>query len=187
MLHIVGMGLCLAAVAARGAGAGPYRGIVDRNVFALKPPATNVVDTTPPPPPLKITLTGITTMLGNKRALMAVAVPNKQPETYMLTEGQRQGEIEVLEIDEKAGVVKVKNHGIPQSLDFKTDGAKPNPAPAVASTTPGVIPQPIPPPMPQANAAPGGNPQPQIPVRTIPTRSMRIPAPPGGTPPAPAE
>src|SRR6267378_902744 len=93
--------------------ANPYQGIVDRNVFALKPPPP------PPPPPAvdntkptgpKIILTGITTILG-KRALMKATLPRQnepgkppepaKEESFMLKEGERQGEIEVLEINDK--------------------------------------------------------------------------------------
>ena len=119
----------------------PYQSIVDRNVFSLKPPP-------PPADPaeankptaLKITLTGITTILGNKRVLMKTApTPGKagaEPKTeqsYILTEGQREGDIEVIEIDEKAGSVKVNNAGTVQTLTFEKDGAKlpATPAPAV--------------------------------------------------------
>jgi hypothetical protein len=180
---VLGIGLSVTSTTAFAAGSSPYQGIVDRNVFGLKPPVSaNVEEAPPPAPPLKITLTGITTILGNKRALMSVAIPNKQPESYILTEGQRQGEIEVLQINEKAGTVKVKNHGIEQTLDFKTDGAKANPVPAVANVTPGVIPQP------NAPAGPGNQPgvgtlQTPAPPRTIP-RMMRI-ATPEAAPPAP--
>src|SRR6188472_2241935 len=69
--------LCSGAIAIGADSGNPYQGIVDRNVFGLKPP--------PPPgkpeekkvdlPP--ITLTGITTILGNKRALMNVQSPGK--------------------------------------------------------------------------------------------------------------
>src|SRR5260221_849290 len=58
----------------------PYQSIVDRNVFSLKPPA-------PPADPaevnkptvVKITLTGVTTILGNKRVLMKTAPPPGKP------------------------------------------------------------------------------------------------------------
>jgi len=170
-------------------GSGPYQAIVERNVFGLKPPPAPVAEAPPPAPPLKITLTGITTILGNKRALMSVAVPNKPPETYMLTEGQRQGEIEVLSIDERGGAVLVKNHGIEQTLDFKTDGAKAQPPPVI----PGMIPppnrpaNPMPLPLPGTPQQPGGVPQlpqpnananPGLPSRQLPMpmRSLRVPA-----------
>jgi len=46
----------------------PYQGIVDRNVLGLKsPPPPPDPEANKPPPP-KILLTGITTILGNKRA-----------------------------------------------------------------------------------------------------------------------
>src|SRR5438874_469686 len=92
----------------------PYHGIVDRNVFGLKdpppPPPPNPDAGKPPTPP--ITLTGITTVLGNKRAFLTLQLPAKAPEpakiaSLMLTEGQRDGEVEVLEIDEKERTVKV--------------------------------------------------------------------------------
>src|SRR4051812_44337384 len=100
-------------VNARAIGDNPYQAIVDRNVFALKPaPVAAKVDpeaNKPPPPP--ITLTGITTILGSKRVFLTVNMPPKPPEqgkvqSFMLSEGQRDGEIEVLEIDEKNGIVK---------------------------------------------------------------------------------
>src|SRR5947208_16694459 len=45
----------------------PYQGIVDRNVFGLKPPPPPPAPPEPPKPPVNITLTGITTVLGKKR------------------------------------------------------------------------------------------------------------------------
>ncbi len=53
--------------------ANPYQGIVDRNVFGLKPPLPpSKGPDTDKPPPSKITLTGITTIFHDKRALMNV-------------------------------------------------------------------------------------------------------------------
>src|SRR5262249_475322 len=110
----------------------PYQNIVDRNVFSLKPPPTPADPAeTSKPTALKITLTGITTILGTKPVLMTTAAPQPKPgeatkteQSYILTEGQRDGEIEVLEIDEKVGSVKVKNAGTLQTLTFEKDGAK---------------------------------------------------------------
>src|SRR5438045_1291474 len=117
--------------------ANPYQGIIDRNVFALKPlpvaTKDNSKDANPPP---KITLTGITTILGKKQALMNVAMPAKPPEpakqkSFILAEGQRDGDIEVLEIDETSGTVKVDDFGTEMVLDINKDGAKlPATAPA---------------------------------------------------------
>jgi hypothetical protein len=159
----------------------PYQAIVDRNVFALKPPPpppTNNPDANKPPPP-PITLTGITTILGSKRAFMSVNMPAKPPEpakvqSYMLMEGQRDGDIEVLEIDEKAGMVKVNEFGSITNLTWEKNGLKmtggqPAPAPNPAG---GVPPPPHNPFNPAAGAA-GFN-------KAIPSRTLRLP----GTPTA---
>jgi hypothetical protein len=70
VLVLSSLALGTAAQAITDSSGGPYHGIIERNVFNLKPPAP------PPAPPdpisqaPKLTLTGITTILGNKRALM---------------------------------------------------------------------------------------------------------------------
>src|SRR5258708_17514997 len=161
--------------------ANPYQNIIDRNAFSLKPPP-------PPPDPeatkapvLKITLTGITTILGNKRVLMKTAPPPGKPgespkteQSYILTEGQREGDIEVIEIDDKAGSVKVNNAGTVQTLTFEKDGAKlpaTVPPPAVPGAAPGAAPIP---------GLPGARPfpQPTTPATTpsfqLPTRIPRL-------------
>ena len=126
--------------------AGSYEGIAERNVFHLHPPPLQ-----PPmdigsfrPPLPKITLAGTTSILGKKLALltMPAAQPNALPESMMLAEGQAQEGIEIREIDEKAGIVKIINHGEPQTLDFDHDGAKPS----GPLSTPGPNPARLPPP-----------------------------------------
>jgi hypothetical protein len=153
-----------------------YNGIVDRNVFGLKPP-------TPPPDPnankapekpSTITLTGITTILGNKRALLKVAIPARPPEpakdeNYMLTEGQRDGNVEVLEINERTGSVKVSNAGEISTLTFDKNGAK---LVASAPPVPGAMQSP-PPGMGMPGGASGGAAANPGTLRTIPTRTMR--------------
>jgi hypothetical protein len=180
-----GLSVCAAASAvtsnASNPSASPYDGIIDRNVFGLKPPP-------PPPdpeatktPPAKITLTGITTILGNKRALMKTPPPQGKPgeppkteQSYILTIGQREGDIEVIDIDEKAGSVKVNNAGTVLTLTFEKDGAKlpatpPPPAPGVP--VPGAIPA-LPNPAIPAGTQPGGS------GFTLPTRAIRtVPTP----------
>src|SRR5690242_1103292 len=103
-----GLAFCTATSAITVDSNNRYESITDRNVFGLKPPP-------PPPdpeaakaPPVKITLTGITTIIG-KRALLKTPPPPSKPgetskgeQSYILAEGQREGDIEVLEIDEKA-------------------------------------------------------------------------------------
>ena len=96
----------------------------------------------------KITLTGITTILGNKRALMKVAPSVAKPgqaskeESLILTEGQREGEVEVLQIDERAESVKVNNSGTVMTLTFEKDGAKLPATPAPRAVPP--VPSPLP-------------------------------------------
>jgi hypothetical protein len=123
-----------ANVGTAGANAGatfPYHGIARRNVFNLKePPSPSIVDLTPAIKPPQITLTLITTILGDKRAglkwLVAPSRPGEQPrqESHILSVGQAEGGVEVLAIDEVEGTVKIKNHGQLQTLSFTTDGAR---------------------------------------------------------------
>jgi hypothetical protein len=146
----------------------PYQGIVDRNVFGLKPPPPPVQTAPPKPPPVKITLTGITTILGNKRVLMKAPVPGAKPgapteQSYILAEGQRDGDIEVLQIDEKKGEVKINNAGEIVTLDWESNGIK-----GTAGGPPGITPgsaQPVNP------FAPPGNPG----MNPMPTRTLRLP------------
>jgi hypothetical protein len=75
-------------------------------------------------------LTGITSILGNKRALLEVEFPAKPPQpvkeqSYILTEGQRVGSIEVLEINEKTSRVKVDNSGAVTEITFEKTSPKP--------------------------------------------------------------
>jgi hypothetical protein len=102
---------------------------VDRNLFGLKPPAAEAGPEANKPPPPAIVLNGITTILGNKRALMKVQIPGKpgtpaKEEAFVLAEGQMFDGVEVLEIDEKIGSVKVNDYGTVTNLTFKENGAK---------------------------------------------------------------
>src|SRR6266404_1212974 len=174
-----GLAVCTAANAVTSAPSGsPYEGIVDRNVFGLKPPPPPPDPEASKPPPSKITLTGITTILGNKRALMKTPAapgkagePSKGEQSYILTVGQREGDIEVLDIDEKAGSVKVNNAGAIVTLTFEKDGAK---LPATAAPTPGAPGVPgLPAGIPAPGAAPytprGGSSGFSLPTRTLRT------------------
>jgi hypothetical protein len=114
----------------------PYAPIVVRNVFGLNPPPTNDANATQAEPPPKITLNGIMSILGRLQALYKVAGTAKpgQPakdESYILSEGQRQDEIEVIQIDEKNSLVTFNNHGTVQELPL----VKAN-APAGSTPTP---------------------------------------------------
>ena len=172
----------------------PYQGIVDRNVFDLKPPPAPGSDEPPPPPPPKITLSGITTILGARQVIMKAQLPPKPPEparekSYLLSEGDSEDDITVLAIDVDAGTVKVNNHGVLETLDIVKNGTKlpsaaaGNPGAPPMPTFPGTAPGAPPfPPLPAPGAAPGLQTIPQRPLRTMPARSGTyvLPPPRGG-------
>jgi hypothetical protein len=153
-----------------------YQGIVDRNVFALKPPPPPVPVEPPKPPAPNITLTGITTILGRKQALMKAQVSPKPGEpakevSYILTEGQRDGDVEVIAINEKAGTVKVNNQGVIQELNFEKNGVKLPSTPPPAGSPGASAGSPLP---------SFSRPTPGSPLKSIPTRSLRLPSSAGG-------
>jgi hypothetical protein len=112
---------CLLCTAGNARSANPYRAIIDRNVFGLRPLLQTKAE--PPRAPLpKITLTGITTLLKGKRALLKVQVSSKPPQkeqSYILAEGQREGPIQVLEINEKTAQVKLDSYGTITNITFE--------------------------------------------------------------------
>ena len=167
------LGLCSALLlSAFFSQANQYQEIVDRNLFGLKPPPSAESQAPPKPEMPKLTLTGITTILGNKRALLKTAPkPGKQgeaakEESYILAEGQRDGDIEVISIDEKAGIVRLTYGGDPVTLSFEKDGPK---GPGGPGGGPQGPPPGAPPQAPPGITRPG--------LRTIPTRSLRPPMP----------
>jgi hypothetical protein len=105
----------------------PYLGIVGRNVFRLKPPQSQARE--PASAPLaRVRAVGITTMLGDKRALLKVYLPARPPEparevACILKVGQREGPIEVLDINEIAGSVKVDNSGTGMILKLEKESS----------------------------------------------------------------
>lgn len=115
----------------------PYLPIVARNVFALVPiPTVDPASLAPPAePPPKITPNGIMTLFGKVQVLFKVAnkPPAGQPakeDSYVMGEGERQDEIEVVKIDGKAGLVTFNNHGTVQELALvaaKSGGGAPAP------------------------------------------------------------
>lgn len=104
----------------------PYHPIVAKNIFKLQdPPRLKQVETELPPL-AKVALTGITTILPRPLALLEWSEPGQQKKNYStLTEGQGEGPIEILRIDDKAGSVTIKNHGVTMTLTFEQNGAKP--------------------------------------------------------------
>lgn len=180
MYTLAAFALCTAANAATSDSSGsPYQGVVERNVFGLKPPPPPPDPEATKPPPPKIFLQGITTFGGTKRALLKAQMPAKPGEppkaeqsSFILAEGQREGDIEVLEIDAKEGTVKVNDFGTITTLDFKHNGIQQT----AAAPGPGAAPRPG-----GGLPAPGANPfTPAGGAQPIPTtRPMRLPLPAG--------
>lgn len=127
-------GLLVDTGASTGAAASrnPYQEIAARNIFGLRPPQPVHVEPPPAPPIPKIVLTGITTFFGEKRALLRVQVPAqpRQPakeESYILSEGQRDGQVEVLKINERTAHVTVEISGQVAEITFEKSPPPPSP------------------------------------------------------------
>lgn len=175
----------------------PYRVIVDRNPFGLQdppPPPDPSSLTNQPPVKVDAKLTGVSSDSSSKRAwLMIPPGPGRpQPKYLSLSEGDSDGDLKVLEINETETTVKVLNAGVPVTLNFKEHGLASPVAPVVHPGAPGAIPVPgvvpapgIPPPgIRTASAAaygqapsavPGTATQPSVnpALRTIPARNLR--------------
>ena len=105
----------------------PYASIVARNMFGLLPipPPDPNAGQPPADPPPKITPTGIMTIFGREQALFRVANKPKQgqparEDAYVLAEGERQDEVEVVKIDSVSRVITFNNHGAVQELPLET-------------------------------------------------------------------
>ena len=128
LLVALGLSVGTPALVAETAGH-PYLGIAGSNVFRLKSPQPP--PPSPPPVPLaRAKLVGITT-LGDKRALLKVSLLANPPEpakevSCTLAVGQREGPIEVLEINEVAGTVKVNNSDTVMVLTFEKESPRPH-------------------------------------------------------------
>jgi len=96
--------------------ASPYSAIVSHNSFGLvTPPSPTVQDAKTPPP--EITLNGLMTIFGDKRALFKVRNQSSGKEdSYILSEGQRDGDIQLLSVDVKGSSITVNNHGFIQTI-----------------------------------------------------------------------
>ena len=114
----------------------PYGPIMVRNVFGLNPPQPVDPNATQVDPPPKITPNGIMSILGQLQVLYKVAPKAGQPgakeESYVLSEGQRQDDIEVTHINEKSCIVTFNNHGTVQEIPLANTPAINTPAPGPA-------------------------------------------------------
>jgi hypothetical protein len=175
-----------------------YRAIPQRNMFGLKePPPQTGPPVTPAPALPKVILTGLSTILGYNLAFLKVQYPAKPGEpakeqSLTMKQGEREGDIEVVDIDISKSTVQVNNSGTLMPVTFDKLPATPAPAPAAA---PGAAAPPV------ANLSSNpGMATPTVPnVRTnpfsirdiinnrrpIPTRTVRLPTPLNSTQPVP--
>jgi hypothetical protein len=95
--------------------ANPYLSIVAHNPFGLVPtPSPDIQDAKISPP--EITLNGIITIFGDKRALFKVRESPAEEKSCLLSEGERDGDIELLSVDVQRSTVTVNNHGVTQTI-----------------------------------------------------------------------
>lgn len=129
----------------------PYIGIAGRNVFALVPIPTNVpvVEAPPKEPPPKITPNGIMDLFGQLQVLFKVAgkpAAGQPPKdkAYVLGQGERADDIEVIKINQTTGTITFRNHGELQELALAEAPKISTPAPAAAAggNAPNAVPMP---------------------------------------------
>ena len=179
----------------RGLKDNPYKVILERNAFGLKEPppqADPSAASNQPPVKVDVKFTGVTSDGSSKRAWFVIppSPSRQQPKVLSLSEGDSDGDLKVLEIDEKVPTVKVLNAGIPVVLNFKENGVATPPAPMggpLPGTAPGFVPAPgVPQPGVRTASAtpyvpvPSAMPQPSVTtptgataLRTIPARNLR--------------
>lgn len=147
----------------------PYQAIAGRNAFALRPPTpVNPAAPQPVQGPTKVLLQGINTILGHKQVLLKIQPPAPAKEqSVIMREGQREGEVEIQEIDPHKGLVKLRNSGQDLTLSMEKDAAKPvagpvlMPAPALSA-----------PALPAPAIRPAGLPAPPTPTTMPPAPSL---------------
>ena len=138
------IGILLFGGAARATGtdtaSNPYNVIFQRSIFGLMPPPTPPADVSAAVPPPDIALNGIMSVFGRKYALFKL--PANKGKSCLLSEGQSDGEIQLLSVDERAGRIKIINHGLIQTISLAkppansgqpATGTAPNAAPVIVA------------------------------------------------------
>jgi hypothetical protein len=105
-----------------------YQDILTQNAFRLKPIPLPEPDPPQIEPPVNILLTGITTFPNGIKKVY-LKIPDLQNPNQSLfpciKEGERDGALEVIRIDEQAGLVVIRRAGVPMTLTFEKNGHKP--------------------------------------------------------------
>ena len=125
-----------------------YDKIAQRNVFGLvSSSGGEPINSAEPTRPAEVKLTGITTVLGQKRAFFIVHSPPEsgkaKEESYMLTVGQRQAGYQLLDVDEKAGTARLKADSRVLVLNLPSPKLPTASAAPALAQTPGARPFPV--------------------------------------------
>jgi hypothetical protein len=149
--------------------------VVERNAFGLKPiPLFVPPPTNPPAQKVDVKFTGITSDRSGKKAWLVVPPPPNNrtlnPQYLSMREQETQGDIQVLEIDDKENTVKIVNAGVPAVLTFKDNGYA-TPTMAAMPGNP-LMPHGVPGVLPGAFPAPGIVPTPMIPAPGMKTTGV---------------
>jgi hypothetical protein len=149
-LNLIGLTagvLVTASIGSASADVTPYDVIVDRNPFGLKPPppppdpSETAAKAPPPAPPATVELTGITSILSSKRALLEIVPgPGKPMIKPILGEGERVESVEVVSINVEKNEVTIKNGQLVTNLTFKIAKAGGPPPPQPGGVVPPALP-----------------------------------------------
>jgi hypothetical protein len=133
---LAGMAVYTAALASEN----PFQEITERNVFGLRPVPVRIRESPlpPPEPRAEIKLTGIATLLGDPEVFLQVVDPKTKKRQSLpgLKTGERFGDIVILAVDADDGIVRVRDGGEEQTLDFERNGIKRSELPAVVPIRP---------------------------------------------------
>ena len=102
------LGVCILGLAMIAA-ANPYETISLRNIFNLASPKNDVskpAEVFKPPPDIK--LNGIAAFGSHKWVLLSKADPGKAPRHLLMREGEKDGTLEIVSVDELVAVVKIR-------------------------------------------------------------------------------
>jgi hypothetical protein len=150
---------------------GRYQLILERNPFSLKdppPPPAAPAPSNPPPVEVNLKFSGISlTSVGKYAYFVVPPTPGKNTNTlyWKISEGDRQGDVEVLSINYEEGEVTVKNAGQQVVLTLKENAPEPT-GPASVPRPPGA--------RPGVPRPPGARPAVPVPNRTSRTPSAAV-------------
>ena len=119
----------------------PYQGIVERNIFGLQPASAQPAVIVPKPPLPKLILTGIAGGFISDRAVVKMIFPPKSGEPgrercCVLSIGEREADLEMLEIRRESRMVRVRYASEEMTLSFEPSAASTKPVAAQPNSPP---------------------------------------------------